>query len=62
MQGGPAISAYPALLDWHAQGRNFDDVGDDPELFFTSIDVKNCQTGARLLLRQSVHLQMGPSR
>lgn len=61
-KAGPAVVGYPALLDWRAPGRNFDEVGDDPELFFTSMEVKNCRTGARLLLRRTVHLQTGAAR
>ncbi len=61
-QAGPAIVGYPALLDAQAPGRNFDTVGDDPELFFTTMQVRGCQTGERLLMRRRVHIEAGVAR
>lgn len=53
---GSAIIAYPSLLDTRAQGRNFDDVGDEAYLYFTVIKVSKCATGERLLMRQKVSI------
>jgi hypothetical protein len=51
---GGGVIAYPSLLDDKAQGRNFDNVGDDAYLYFAVIKVDNCTTGNRLLMRQKV--------
>ena len=52
------VTAYPALLDDHAQGRNFDDTGDEAWLYYTRVKNNGCIPGAqRLLVRQKVLLQ-----
>jgi hypothetical protein len=51
-----AVIAYPSLLDNDAQGRNFDNVGDDAYLYFTVIKVDACKTGNRLLMRQKISI------
>ncbi len=56
---GPSIVAYPALLDPASPSRNYDTIGDAPELFFTRIAVDKCETGHRLLLRQRLMLKPG---
>lgn len=53
---GSAVIAYPSLLDNNAQGRNFDNVGDDAYLYFTVIKVDACATGNRLLMRQRISI------
>ena len=54
---GGTILAYPALLDDHADGRNYDDVGDDAWLFVTRIALDGCNPGARrVLVRQAVRI------
>lgn len=55
-KAGSSLINYPALLDWQAPGRNFDGVGEEAELFFTIMQVKDCHTGERLLVRQRVRL------
>ena len=56
---GPSIVAYPALLDPASPSRNYDTIGDAPELFFARIAIDKCQTGRRLLLRQRLVLKPG---
>ena len=56
---GPAIVAYPALLDPASSARNYDTIGDAPELFFARIAVERCETGGRLLLRQRLVIRSG---
>ncbi|QXX73927.1 hypothetical protein MHY1_00728 [Methylovirgula sp. HY1] len=51
---GPSIIAYPSLLDPTAKGRNFDDVGHAPFLYYAKIDVAKCGTGRRRLVRQKL--------
>ena len=49
------IAAYPSLLDADAHGRNFDDVGDSPWIFFSRIRNVGCNpAGQRYLMRQKV--------
>ncbi len=53
-----AVNAYPALLDDKAQGRNFDDVGDEAWLFYARVKNNGCTPGAeRVLLRQRVRIR-----
>jgi hypothetical protein len=59
---GPSVIAYPSLLDPHAKGRNFDDLGDDAYLYFTLIKVDHCKTGQRLLMRQKIAIIADPTR
>ncbi|HMN71259.1 MAG TPA: hypothetical protein PKA55_05260 [Rhodoblastus sp.] len=50
-----AILSYPSLLDEKAQGRNFDDVGDEAWIFYTRIRTNGCAaSGERMLMRQRV--------
>ncbi len=53
---GNAVIAYPSVLDNDAQGRNFDNVGQDAYLYFTVIKVDACATGNRLLMRQKLSI------
>lgn len=57
---GPSIVNYPAMLDPRPRSRNFDEVGDHPDLFLTTIRVENCQTGARKLVREELTITQGP--
>ena len=50
------IGAYPALIDETATGRNFDDAGNEPWLYYASITMSKCQTANRLLVRERVSL------
>ena len=58
-RAGPSIVAYPAILDAASAARNYDTIGDAPELFFTRIAVEGCATGRRLLLRQRLAVRPG---
>lgn len=57
-KAGPSIINYPALIDPRSSSRNFDDTGDTPELFFTTMQVARCQTGERMLVRQPLSLRV----
>ncbi len=49
--------AYPALLDPQAEGRNFDNAGDTPFLYFAQIRNNGCVAGAeRVLVRVRVRI------
>lgn len=49
------IASYPAMLDDKAQGRNFDDSGDEAWLFYARIRNVGCTpAGDRTLMRQRV--------
>ena len=53
------LIAYPALIDRAARGRNFDDVGDEAELYFAQLRVEGCQvTSDRPLIRRRVSLRI----
>ena len=57
--GGSVIS-YPSLLDEAAQGRNFDDTGPAPWLYYTELGTKGCDfTGARKLMRVRLEIATG---
>ena len=50
-----SVIAYPSILDTKAQGRNFDDVGDEAWLYYAAIRAEGCTPGAdRVLLRQKI--------
>jgi hypothetical protein len=52
-----SLIAYPSILDSKAEGRNFDNVGDDAWLYYASIKVEGCTPGAnRVLLRQKISI------
>ena len=51
---GSTIIGYPTMLDPASTARNFDEVGDHPDLLFTTMAVAGCQTGRRLLLRRGL--------
>ena len=49
------ITSYPSVLDPEASGRNFDNVGDEPWLFYARIKNVGCApAGERILMRQRV--------
>ena len=58
-KAGPAIINYPAMIDPVSSSRNFDEVGDHPDIFFTRMDVADCQTGTRLLVREGLTIRQG---
>jgi hypothetical protein len=50
-----SVIAYPSILDANAEGRNFDNVGDEAWLYYAAIKVEGCTPGAnRVLLRQKI--------
>ncbi len=51
---GPTIIGYPTMLDAGSASRNFDEVGDHPDLLFTTMAVANCRTGGRVLRRRGL--------
>ena len=59
---GSSVIAYPALLDEHAENRNFDAVADDTHLYYTMITVDHCSTGRRLLVRAKVTISVDAAR
>lgn len=59
-KAGSQIIAYPAMLDPASKRRNFDEVGDHPDLFLTTMQVENCQTGVRLLVREQLTIRQSP--
>jgi hypothetical protein len=52
------VVSYPALIDDAARGRNFDDAGDQPWLYYTAISMKKCHSGNRQLVRERVSLTL----
>ena len=61
-KAGPSMIAYPSLLDPTAKSRNFDDVGAAPFLYYVRIDVADCATGARKILRQRLSIASAADR
>ena len=59
--GSPGlVLAYPSLLDEQAQGRNFDDTGTRPWLYYAELGTKNCDfTGLRRLMRVRLEIDGG---
>ncbi|KAA2244004.1 hypothetical protein [Salinarimonas soli] len=59
---GPRLIAYPSLLDHEARSRNFEDVGDEAELYFTTLRVDGCEvTADRDLVRRRVAIKLWAS-
>ena len=51
------VLSYPALLDETADGRNFDNAGDAPSLFYARVKNNGCIPGAeRVLMRQRIRI------
>lgn len=51
------VLSYPSMLDETAEGRNFDNAGDTPSLFYTRVKNNGCIPGAeRVLMRQKVRI------
>ena len=58
---GGRLVAYPSLVDRGASGRNFDDVGDEADLYYASLRVSGCEvTADRDLLRRRVAITIWP--
>ena len=57
------ITAYPAMIDADAHGRNFDDTGDTPWLFYARIKNVGCNpAGERMLMRQRIRITPASGR
>lgn len=55
--GAGTIRNYPVLIDERAEGRNFDNVGDEALLFFAETRVEGCQhTSDRKLIARKVRI------
>ncbi|MDB5513230.1 MAG: hypothetical protein JWR08_2713 [Enterovirga sp.] len=58
---GDRLIAYPTLIDRDAEGRNFDNVGNVADLYFTTLRVEGCTiTSDRDLLRRRVAVTILP--
>lgn len=58
---GGRLIAYPSLIDREAKGRNFDDVGDSADLYFSTLKVEGCETTSdRDLIRRKVAIKVWP--
>jgi hypothetical protein len=58
---GGRLIAYPSLIDPAAAGRNFDDIGDSADLYFSDLKVEGCNvTAARDLVRRRVAIKVWP--
>lgn len=56
---GGRLIAYPSLIDRGAAGRNFDEVGDTAELFYTTLAVEGCRaTSDRDLMRRRLAIRV----
>ena len=52
------VVSYPSLLDEQASGRNFDDTGSSPWLYYTELATKGCEfTGLRKLVRVKLEIK-----
>jgi hypothetical protein len=59
---GPRLIAYPSLLDRTARSRNFEDVGDEAELYFATLRVEGCEvTADRDLVRRRIAIKLWAS-
>ena len=58
-KAGPSIINYPSMIDPTSASRNFDEIGDHPDLLFATMDVADCQTGQRLLVREGLTIHVG---
>jgi len=57
------VLSYPSLLDEKAEGRNFDNTGDEPSLFYARVKNNGCIPGAdRVLMRQRIRISTGAGR
>lgn len=58
-KAGGRLIAYPSILDRKAQGRNFDDVGDEAELYYATMRVEGCEvTADRDLVRRRIAIKL----
>lgn len=58
---GGRLIAYPSIIDRDAKGRNFDDIGDSADLYFTALKVEGCRiTSERDLIRRRVTIKVIP--
>lgn len=61
--GAGRLNSYPALLDEQAQTRNFEDVGDDAWLYYSSMRIDGCNhTSDRVLMRRKIAIKPEATR
>jgi hypothetical protein len=61
-KAGPSIINYPSLIDPASPSRNFDQADETLELVYTMMQVSECQTGERLLVRQPLTVTVARDR
>jgi hypothetical protein len=55
--GAPVLNSYPTLIDRDAKTRNFEDIGDTPELYLSRMRIDGCKhTSDRTLVRMKLRL------
>ncbi len=55
------LISYPVLIDRNATGRNFDDTGNAPELYYSALRLEGCQHSSdRKLMRQKLKILIIP--
>ncbi|WP_342363071.1 hypothetical protein [Terrarubrum flagellatum] len=60
---GAGVIAYPSILDRDATTRNFEDIGDAPDLYFATMRVDGCQvTSDRVLVRRKLAIKVIDAR
>lgn len=56
---GGSLVNYPSIIDRDARGRNFDDIGDTADLYFTRLAIEDCRvTSNRELLRRRLTIKV----
>jgi hypothetical protein len=58
---GGSLIQYPSIIDENAKGRNFDDTGGAPWLYYVNITMRGCETGERVLARRKLTISTGRS-
>lgn len=57
--GVPHLNSYPVLIDRNARTRNFEDTGDEPELYLSKMRIDGCKhTSDRKLVRMKVRIKL----
>ena len=57
--GAAHLNSYPVLIDRNARTRNFEDTGDEPELYLSKMRIDGCNhTGDRKLVRMKVKIKV----
>lgn len=57
--GASHLHSYPALIDGEARTRNFEDIGDAPDLYLSRMRIDGCKhTSDRVLVRMKVRINL----